>query len=630
MQNLKDKVEDILPFVMKPGRYFGGEWGSVIKDPAKIRGRLCLVFPDVYEVGMSHTGHQVIYNAVNSTDDFAAERCYAPWVDMEAALRKAGLPLYSLETFTPLSEFDAIGFTLAHELCLSNVLQVIELAGLPLRASEREFPLIIGGGPVAFNPEPLAPFFDCFVFGDGEEAAVAILEILSKACDGNASRRAAKDEVLRALATIPGVYVPSHFEVEYSDDGRVASIRNIAGGQDKITRAFVEDIDRAAFPLNPVIPHIQSIHCRAVVEPARGCTQGCRFCQAGYIYRPYRMRNAETLFEQALETVKRSGYSELGLLALSTTDYPGLPALVRRIASSMRHNRLNCSLPSSRVDAINDELAQELSDASRSAGLTLAIEAGSARLRSVINKAIPAESIRGAVESAAIAGFELLKLYFMVGLPTETDDDVRSIISCVDSVIGTVNNLKDEGAIPKSKRFRLRVSVANFVPKAHTPFQWVAGTSADELARRQRMLRPMRKRSGLDLSYHDPVTSVLEMIFSRGDRRLAPVIERAYRAGARFDAWNDTADPDRWFASFAQEGIDPECYMAEIPLDALLPWSHLSTGVDDDFLKAEYAKALRGEMSPDCYIEGCISCGLQKRPGGCLPARFEGKGQTCR
>jgi len=630
MQDLKDKVEDILPFVMKPGRYFGGEWGSARKDPEKVRGRLCLVFPDVYEVGMSHTGHQVIYNAVNSRDGFAAERCYAPWVDMEQALRKAGLPLYSLETFTPLNEFDAIGFTLAHELCLSNVLQVIDLAGLPLRASEREYPLVIGGGPVAFNPEPMAPFFDCFVLGDGEEAAVTILEILSKTCSADGKQRLPKTEVLKQLAEIPGVYVPAHFEIKYADNGRVASIRNIAGGPDKVERAFVNDIDAAPFPVNPVIPHIQSIHCRAVVEPARGCTQGCRFCQAGYIYRPYRMRDAETLFTQAVEVIRNSGYSELGLLALSTTDFPGLPALVRRITGSVRHNRLNCSLPSSRIGAIDDELAQELADASRSAGLTLAIEAGSPWLRKFINKDIPPENIRGAVESAALAGFELLKLYFMVGLPTETDDDVRSIISCVDSILGNVNRLKDEGAIPRSKRFRLRISVANFVPKAHTPFQWVAGTSSEELDRRQRLLRPMRKRSGVDLSYHDPITSVLEIIFSRGDRRLAPVIERAYRAGARFDAWNETADADRWFASFSAEGIDPEFYMAEIPLDALLPWSHLSTGVDEDFLREEYSKALRGETSPDCNNEGCISCGLQKRPEGCSPARFESKDGTCR
>lgn len=335
--NLREKIEDILPFVTKPGRYFGGEWGSIVKDPSGVRARICLIFPDVYEVGMSHTGHQVIYNAVNSTDEYAAERCYSPWFDMESKLRETGLPLHSLESFTPLAEFDAIGFTLAHEMCLTNVLQVIDLAGLPLRASEREFPLVIGGGPLAFNPEPIAAFFDCFVLGDGEEAASAIMRILAE-MKGNGDKNPPKAEILNKLAGIPGVYVPSHFEIEYGSGGRVSSIRNIAGGPDIINRAFVDNLDAAPFPVNPVVPHIQSIHCRAVVEPARGCTQGCRFCQAGYSYRPYRMRDAETVFRQAEKTLESTGYSELGLLALSTTDYPGLPRLVRRISENPRVN----------------------------------------------------------------------------------------------------------------------------------------------------------------------------------------------------------------------------------------------------------------------------------------------------
>ncbi len=619
--NLKDKIEDILPFVMKPGRYFGGEWGSVRKDPSSVKARMCLVFPDIYEVGMSHTGHQVIYNVVNSHPDYAAERCYSPWIDMEEKLREANLPLYSLETFTPLSEFDVIGFTLAHELCLTNVLQVIDLAGLQLRASEREYPLVIGGGPVAFNPEPLAPFFDCFVLGDGEEASVAIMEILGR-ISGNL-QKPPKAEILKELSEIPGVYVPAQFEVEYSDNGRIASIRNTAGGPDKIERTFVDDIDAAPFPVNPVVPHIQSIHCRAVVEPARGCTQGCRFCQAGFIYRPYRMREPETIIEQALNVVEQTGYGELGLLALSTTDYPGLPGLVRRIAGKSRNKRLTCSLPSSRIDAIDDELAQELADAGRGSGLTMAIEAGSTRLRKIINKAYAPESIRGAVESAVIAGFEMIKLYFMVGLPGETDDDIRAIISCVDSIIGNVKQLKSDGVVPSNKRFRIRISVSNFVPKPHTPFQWVEALPHEELARRQKLLRPLRKRPGVELNYHDPVTSVLEMIFSRGDRRLARVIERAYRMGARFDSWDETFDMQRWLKACEDEGIDPDFYSKEIPLEATLPWSHLSTGVSDEFLRDEYAKALNEESTPDCNKEGCVSCGLNMRPSGCRPVRFE-------
>ncbi len=621
MTTFAEKIEDILPFVSKPGRYFGGEWGSVRKNPDDVRARICLVFPDVYEVGMSHTGHQVIYNAINARDEFAAERCYSPWVDMEEMLRRKGLPLYSLETFTPLGEFDALGFTLAHEMCFTNVLQVIDLAGLPLRASEREYPIVIGGGPVAFCPEPLADFFDCFVLGDGEDAAPAILEILGMT--GNESRPP-KSEVLKRLAEIPGVYVPSHFEVSYADDNRISSIKNIANGPDKVERAFVDDLDAAEFPLNPVLPHIQSVHCRAVVEPARGCTQGCRFCQAGYIYRPYRMRRTDTLMSQSQAVLEATGYPELGLLALSTTDYPGLPMLVRRLAERERVNRLSCSLPSSRIDAIDDQLAQELAGAGRSAGLTLAIEAGSRRLRTEINKDFPPESINGAVESAVLAGFELLKLYFMIGLPSETDEDIRAIISCVDSILGTVNKLKDEGVIPKGKRFRLRVSVANFVPKAHTPFQWVEACSPDELQERQRMLRPLRKRRNVQVSYHDIHTSYLEMIFSRGDRRLARVLERAYREGARFDAWRETFDLDRWMKAFEDEGIDPDFYMQEIPTEALLPWTHFSTGVDDEFFRSEYEKSKQGISTPDCNIAGCISCGLQKREGGCIPPRYGG------
>lgn len=624
MRNFIEKIEDILPFVMKPGRYFGGEWGSVRKDPASVKARICLIFPDVYEIGMSHTGHQVIYNAVNSRDEFAAERCYSPWMDMEKTLRENDLPLYSLETFTPLAEFDALGFTLAHEMCFTNVLQVIDLAGLPLKASEREYPIVIGGGPVAFNPEPLAEFFDCFVLGDGEDAAVAILEILEKSSAMGNGNKPAKSHVLAQLAEIPGVYVPSHFMVSYKDDGRVGAIKNVAGGPEKVARAFVENLDTAQFPLNPVIPHIQSVHCRAVVEPARGCTQGCRFCQAGYSYRPYRMRSPETVLSQAGSVLDATGYPELGLLALSATDYPDLPKLVRQLAAEERVNRLDCSLPSSRIDAINDEFAQELADAGRSAGLTLAIEAGSQRLRKVINKDFSPESINGAVESAVLAGFELLKLYFMVGLPTETDEDIRSIISCVDSILGTVNRLKDAGTIPKGKRFRLRISVANFVPKPHTPFQWLEGCGAEELEHKQRILRPLRKRRNVQVSYHDIHTSYLEMIFSRGDRRLSGVLERAYLKGARFDAWNEAFDFGRWMKCFEEEGIDPEFYLVEIPVGDLLPWSHLSSGVDEDFFRDEYTKAMNGETTPDCNVAGCVGCGLQKRKDGCFPIRYQG------
>ncbi len=619
--NLREKIEDILPFVTKPGRYFGGEWGSVVKDPSAVRARMCLIFPDVYEVGMSHTGHQVIYNAVNAVDEFAAERCYSPWFDMEAMLRETGLPLYSLESFTPLAEFDALGFTLAHEMCLTNVLQVIDLAGLPLRASEREFPLVIGGGPVAFNPEPLSPFFDCFVLGDGEDAASAIMKILAEI---KGDEKPSKADVLKKLAGIPGVYVPSHFEIEYGAGGEVVSIKNIAGGPGIVNRTYVDNLDAAPFPVNPVVPHIQSIHCRAVVEPARGCTQGCRFCQAGYSYRPYRMRDAETIKSQAETTLASTGYSELGLLALSTTDYPGLPRLVRQISERPRVNDLACSLPSSRIDAIDDELAQELADAGRGAGLTLAIEAGSERLRKVINKDFPDETIKGAVESAIIAGFELLKLYFMIGLPTETDDDVRAIISCVDSIIAAADGLKQRGIIPRGKRFRLHVSVANFVPKAQTAFQWVEAVPPEELARRHELLKPLRKRKNMKLSYHDPKTSMLEMIFSRGDRRLAAVLERAYQAGERFDAWNEGFDFNRWISCFEEEGIDPYFYLRELPMDMPLPWSHLSTGVDDAYLRDESAKSLRGETTPDCNVAGCVRCGLQNREGGCIPPRFGG------
>ena len=594
---------------------------------------MVISFPDVYEIAASNPGHQLIQHVINSRDEFLAERVYAVWPDMEERLRETGTPLYSLESFHPVSDFDVLGVSLSHELSYTNFLQILDLAGLPLQAEHRGFPLVVAGGPAVFNPEPIARFVDAFFLGDGETGALELVEVIAEHRNeiDRAGKDPAREKELKARilarwggaggeAGIRGVYVPSHFEVHQERDGRITGIENIAGGPDVIQKALVTDLDGSPWVLDPPLPHMQGVTNRVTVEPARGCTRGCRFCQAGMIYRPYRMRSVDLLVEQAEHLLASTGLQEQSFLALSTTDWPGLRDFLDRMLAPERDFHLRISLPSNRVGAIDQQLTNRLSS-NRKGGLTLAIESATARLRAVVNKPIEEAEIDRAVESALGAGWDLIKLYFIIGLPTETDEDVLAIMPLVERLRDLHRRLRKEGATDVG-RLRIRVSVSNFVPKAHTPFQWASMGTAEELDRKQRMLLGLRKMRAVDLSTHDIDSSRLEGVMARGDRRLADVIERAFRLGVRFDAWGDRSDPGKWMRAFEEIGLDPEWYHRERDAAEILPWDHLSCGVDKDWLRKEWEWAFQGKTTPDCNETVCLHCGLERLYPECRPRRL--------
>ncbi len=627
------RLNDILPHVEKPARYFGGEIGLVRKPWDSVRARVAIAFPDVYEIAAANLGHKLIQHVVNSREDYLAERVYAPWPDMEARLRESGTPLYSLESYHPVADFDILGVSLTHELGFTNLLLLIDLSGLELRATERGFPIVVAGGPAVFNPEPVAAFVDAFLLGDGEEAALKMVgeiarrrEEIDRARGNPAAEKALKAEILNSWGGaggtkgIAGVYVPGHFEVKHGLDGRIESIRNIAGGPDVIRKAIVTDLDSAPWLLEPPIPHMQGVANRVTVEPVRGCTHGCRFCQAGMIYRPYRERSVDLLLEQAEKLLECTGLQEQSFLALSATDWPDLHKFIARMREVDRDFHLRISLPSNRMAALDKELTGLLIT-NRKGGLTLAIEAATPRLRAVINKDVTDEDIERAVENAVTSDWDLLKLYFMIGLPTETDEDVMSIVDLVERIRATCRWLKKEGRATVG-HVKLRVSVSSFVPKAHTPFQWAPMDPPETLDRKQRMLGGLRRIKGVEYNSHDISASWVEGIMARGDRLLADAIEKAYRLGARFDAWGGKCQRELWSAAFCEAGLDHDRYLGGRDVDEILPWDHLSCGVDKEWLKREWLKALDEMMTPDCNETECHACGMQRLYGECRPIRL--------
>ncbi len=583
--------------VEKPARYMGGEMGSIRKETADLR--FALAFPDVYEVGMSHLGLRILYHVLNAVDGIAAERVFAPWPDMEAAMRAASLPLTTLETATPLGACDIVGFTLQYELSYTNILTMLRLGGIPLLATERDgsCPLIIAGGPCAYNPEPLAPFFDAVLLGDGEEAVLEIAQAVREAKRQGVSR----EELLQRLSRIEGVYIPSFFEPEYGADGTVTAIVPRDPARSTVRRRFLSDLDSAAYPDSPVVPFMKTIHDRVAVEIARGCTRGCRFCQAGYVYRPLRERSPATILSLVEQSLTATGYDEISLLSLSTGDYSCVTPLVTELMSRYAEDRVAVSLPSLRVGSLSEELIEEIKKV-RKTGFTLAPEAGSERMRRVINKGITEENLVTGAASIYQAGWRLIKLYFMIGLPGETDDDVSQIATLARKV-------KDQ-AKGNGLSGDVNVAVSTFVPKAHTPFQWEPQISTERTTDLQYQLHCDLKKKKLKFKWQDAPLSFMEGVFARGDRRLAPVLIRAVELGCRFDGWREHFLLKLWLQAFADCGITPEWYLRRRELDEVLPWDHLDCGVTREHLLAERQRALEEAVTKDCRDGSCSACGV--------------------
>jgi len=627
------RIEDILDLVSTPGRYLPLELGAVKKDLAKAGLKVALAFPDLYEVGMSHLGIRILYHLMNDRDWIACERVFAPWTDMERIMRDRGIPLSSMESGVPLREFDILGFSLTYELGYTNVLNMMDLSGIPLYASERaggEWPVVIGGGPCASNPEPVAPFFDAFLFGDAEEAVLEIGEAVASWKGSGAEKQALFD----ALAEIEGVYVPSLFEPVYNEDGTIKNIEPKKKGYDKVRRRIVADLDKAYFPRRSMSPLIEPVHDRVMVEVARGCSRGCRFCHAGIVYRPVRERSPANAAELARQGLKSTGYEECSLLSLSVGDYSCITGLLVSMIKEHYPERVSVSLPSLRVQGLSDQMLDAISSV-RKTGFTIAPEAGTERLRRVINKDYREEELIETAQRVFARGWRNLKLYFMVGLPTETGEDVQGILE----VSERIARIKGSQGRP-----RVTLNLSGFVPKPHTPFQWEPQAGPEYLFRVQEKIKKAFHGKNKKVKWHKPEITWLEGVMSRGDRRLAPVLARAFREGARFDGWTEKFDHGLWKRAFEQEGLDPQFYTRERGGDELFPWEHLDSRAWKEWLWQERERAHREELSEDCREAGCERpCGVcdhrsllnrtygKEEPGGPLaPGAGGSKGPSAR
>jgi radical SAM family uncharacterized protein len=604
------EIEKFLLGVQKPGRYTGGELNSIVKDKSKIDIRYAFCFPDTYEIGMSHLGMKILYSLVNARDDAWCERVFAPDVDMEQVMRDNGIPLYALESGEAIKDFDLIGFTMQYELSYTNVLNMLDLAGLPVRSRDRKdlTPIVIAGGACVCNAEPMAEFFDIALPGDGEEVTNELIDLLKE----YKAKGATKQEFLEAAAQIKGVYVPSLYEVEYNDDCTVKSITPTHGAPEKVEKRNVADLDKMFAPTEFVVPFLEVVHDRTTVEIFRGCIRGCRFCQAGFLNRPLREKSPEVVETQCRSICEKTGYDEISLCSLSTSDYRGLEKLITDMLPWTVENKINISLPSLRADNFPKELMEQL-NAVRRSGLTFAPEAGTQRLRDVINKNITEEEVLSTARQAFAGGWTAVKLYFMIGLPTETEDDIRGIADLAQAVVDEFYHNENK---PKGKGVNVSVSVASLVPKPFTPFQWEPQDRPDTLIEKQNFLISCVKTRKVSVSRHVPWTSFLEGVFARGDRRLCDVIETAWRKGCKFDSWEEHLDREKWMDSFAENGIDPFFYTARRrSFDEVLPWDHMDYGVTKKFLIRENEKAHRGETTASCR-EKCAGCGAARLNGG--------------
>lgn len=598
--------DEILYSIEKPARYTGGEWNMVVKNPDDVDIRFAFCFPDVYEVGMSHLGMKILYHVLNKRNDIYCERVFAPWVDLEKIMRERDIPLFALETKDSLLDFDFLGFTLQYEMSYTNVLNMLDLAKIPLLAKDRDesYPLVIGGGPCACNPEPLADFFDFFAIGEGEEVILDIMDQYKswKAAGGS------KHEFLLSLAKVPGVYIPSLYEVSYNDDGTVGKISPVKENiPEKVTKRIIKDMNAVDFPEDIIVPFIGTVHDRVMLEMFRGCIRGCRFCQAGFIYRPVREKSPEVLLKQASGSISKTGYEEISLVSLSTSDYSCLQSFTDELIKLTEENKVNLSLPSLRIDNFSLDLMEKAQKV-RKSGLTFAPEAGTQRLRDVINKGITEEDVVSSVSIAFEGGWSSVKLYFMIGLPTETFEDIEAIAELASKVVGAYKMIPKE---IRAKGLKVSVSASCFVPKPFTPFQWVGQDTLEVFIEKQRFLKEKirQKSKSVTFHWHDAKTSVIEAVLARGDRKICEVIKKAWEKGCRFDGWDEYFKYDKWIEAFHDSDIDPTFYASRHrEFDEILPWDHIDMGISKKFLLKECNKAYEGETTPNCRLK-CAGCG---------------------
>jgi len=599
MTELKKRI---LPTVQKPARYTGGEFNEIKKELSDVRVRIAYCFPDTYEIGMSNVGMRILYGVMNQMDGVWCERVFAPWGDMEEAMRQHKLPLWALESQDPVKDFDMVAFTIGYEMCYSNILNMLNLAEVPLHSKDRHDlkNIVFAGGVCAFNPEPLAEFIDFFSLGEGEDITVEIVSLYDRAKAEGWS----KEVFLLEVSKIPGVYVPSFYRHAYNEDGTLSAIVPLNGAPRVVTKRIIEDLDNAYWPTKMIVPSTEIVHDRANLEVFRGCIRGCRFCQAGFSCRPVRKKSPQVLFRQAVETLEDSGNNEITLSSLSTSDYRGLKELTDEMIPYCESHKVNLSVPSLRADNFSRELMEKLQTV-RKSGLTFAPEAGTQRLRDVINKNLTEDEILTTCRNAFSGGWNNVKLYFMLGLPTETDEDVLGIAELVYKVIQTWK----EFAVNKKRGLRVHVATAYFVPKPHTPFQWERQITPEEYLRRCRLLKSHFYSKSITYDYHAPDLSRLEAVFARGDRRLGPVIEEAVKNGARLDGWDEYFNYSKWFDAFESCGVDTDFYTVRgYGEDEILPWDTIDVGVTKKFLLRERKRAYEALITPDCR-EGCAGCG---------------------